>query len=296
MLSAATCRTFRRLLIGTSLFVLCFGPPRCTPCCAGVMLNEFLIEPSGPNIGQQFFELKGTANESLNGLSLVVLIGNPFASGIVDQVLDLSPYSLGSNGLFLHHDDVMNLNVAPDPGTTVVSGLLPLPSFFANESLTFALVRNFTGALFDDLDPDDDGVLEVTPWDSVVDAVGVRANFVPPPPERAFAEQLGFTDFPITGFDPDGIFRDGRTNRWYASDVLNPAFGGPYEIDPTQFVDADLNPQNIAAFNRTIYTPGAENAAVPEPSTVVVFGLGFGMCWWRRRRAVERRAVDKTAA
>ncbi|MCR9202570.1 MAG: PEP-CTERM sorting domain-containing protein [Planctomycetaceae bacterium] len=251
--------------------------------CADIMLNEFLIEPSGPNAGQQFFELKGTANQSLSGISLLVLIGDPFASGLVDQVLDLSPFSLGSNGLLLHHDDPLNLVTPPDPGTTVLSGLLPLPSFFANVSLTFALVRDFTGMPLDDLDMNDDGILDVTPWSSVVDAVGIRANLPGLPLEGAFGTQLGFTDFPIVGFDPDGIFRDGRTNQWYASDVDND-FGGPYTIDPLQFVNTDLTPQNVSFFDKNVYTPGAVNAAVPEPSAFIALGVVGIACWVRRRQ------------
>lgn len=263
---------------------------------ADVMLNEFLLEPSGPDVGQQFFELKGTANQSLSGLSLVVLFGDPFLSGLVDQVLDLSPYSLGSNGLLLYHDDPMNLVTAPDPETTVITGLLLQPTFFSNTSLTFALVRDFTGMALDDLDIDDDGVLDSTPWSSVVDAVGVRANLPGFPLEGAFGTQLGFTDFPITGFDPDGIFRDGVTNQWYASDVNND-IGGPYFIDPLQFVDTNLNPQNLAAFDKNFYTPGAANAAVPEPSSFLALGaVGFAVWVRRRQRGTVARSSAKDAS
>lgn len=249
-----------------------------------VMLNEILLEPSGPDIGQQYFELKGTAGRSLNNVSLVVLFGDPFLSGEVDQVLDLSPFSLGTNGLLLHHDDPSNLSVAPDVGTTVLSGLLLTPSFFSNTSLTFALVEDFTGFAGDDLDLDDDGVLDVAPWSNVLDAVGIRANLPLPPPEGAFGTQLGFTDFPIVGFEPDGIFRDGLTNRWYASDVENDDFGGPYAIDPDQFVDNELNSQNVSFFSTNLYTPGAANAAVPEPSSFAAMAGAFGLSVWLRRR------------
>lgn len=239
-----------------------------------IQINEVLIDPSLGPIGQQFFELKGMANQSLNDLSFVVLIGEGPDSGIVDQVLDLSPHSLGANGLLLWRDVFDPLNPAPDTATTVVSAGLPLPAFFSDISQTFALIEGFAAAPGDDLDFDDDGLLDAAPWTSVHDAIGVRENDGTPADEFAFGTQMGFADFASTGFNPDAIFRDGNDGDWYASDVSNTAVGGPFMFDSLEFVDLNLNSQAPANFTFDTLSPGSANAAaVPEPSTGVVLLL-----------------------
>ena len=42
-----------------------------------------------------------------------------------------------------------------------------------NGSISLLLVKDFTGSPGTDLDTDNDGVLDSTPWDSIVDAVAV---------------------------------------------------------------------------------------------------------------------------
>ena len=43
-----------------------------------------------------------------------------------------------------------------------------------NGTLTLLLVKDFTGALNNDLDTNNDGIFDVTPWDAIVDAVAVN--------------------------------------------------------------------------------------------------------------------------
>ena len=43
-----------------------------------------------------------------------------------------------------------------------------------NGTITLLLVENFTGAFEDDLDTNDDGIFDSTPWDSIVDSVSVN--------------------------------------------------------------------------------------------------------------------------
>lgn len=100
-------------------------------------------------------------------------------------------------------------------------------------------MSDFTGAFNDDLDTNDDGILDATPWTSVIDGVGMvnrssgsfGANFV-------YGAALGFVDI---GPDADPIqliFRDpNETGQWVIG-------SGP-------FGDVD--------------TPGVSNAPVPLP-------------------------------
>ena len=253
-----------------------------------IQISEILIEPSQGTVGQQYFELQGMSHQSLADLSFVVLTGEGGGSGIVDQVLDLSPHSLGANGLLLWRDSADVLNPAPAAETTVISGGLPAPAFFSNVSQTFAIVEGFTATPGDDLDFDDDGILDDTPWTSVQDAIGLLRNDGIPGAEFAFGTQLGFADFGAAGFNPDAIFRDGQTGEWYAADVDNTVAGGPYQLDAAEFVDINLNLQNPAGFSAGQLSPGTTNAAaVPEPSVFSVLraaGAAFVAVRVRRRR------------
>jgi|GEM_PF-2307597 len=251
---------------------------------ASLMINEVLLEPSGPNVGQQFFELRGMPNQSLSNVSLVVLIGEADGLGIVDQVFDLSAFSLGSNGLFLWRDTPAVLSPAPDPDTTVGSTPLPLgpPAFLANLSQTFLLVSGFTANPTDDLDGNNDGTLDSMPWDSVIDSIGLRENDGTPANEFAFGEQLGFDDFPVTGFDPDAIFRD-CDGTWYASDIDNNP-GGPFMFDDAELVDINLNPRSVSDFTGATMTPGSSNVClIPEPTTAALIMIGCAVSIRRRR-------------
>lgn len=252
---------------------------------ADIFINELLIEPSGDDFGQQFFELRGTPNQSLSNLSLVVLIGEEGGLGIVDQVFDLSSFSLGANGLFLWRDTPAVLSPAPHPQTNVGTTTLPLgpPAYFSNISQTFVLVSDFSANPLDDLDTNDDGTLDAMPWSGVIDAIGVRENDGTPANEFAFGAQLGFKDFPVTGFDPDAIFRD-CDGTWYASDVTNNP-GGPYQFENSEFVDISLNPHNSSEFTGNTLTPGSANVClVPEPSAAMSLLLIGGVVAIRRRR------------
>ena len=63
----------------------------------------------------------------------------------------------------------------------------------------------FTGANGDDLDTDDDGTLDSTPWTSVVDAVSLIEEANPPSgTEYSYAVQLGGVTV-----GPDGSFAPG---------------------------------------------------------------------------------------
>ena len=62
-----------------------------------------------------------------------------------------------------------------DIGTTDVNGLylasLPANALENSSTSTLLLVKSFSGVLNQDLDTDDNGALDVTPWDSIVDSV-----------------------------------------------------------------------------------------------------------------------------
>ena len=90
-----------------------------------------------------------------------------------------------------------------------------------NGSMTLLLVETFTGSVSDDLDTNDDGVFDVTPWTSIVDGVAVDdgdgsdLTYATP----ALAPNFDGGIFSVGGASrvPDGTDTDG-TGDWVRND------------------------------------------------------------------------------
>jgi MYXO-CTERM domain-containing protein len=236
---------------------------------AQVRINEIFINSPGTDDGFEFFELRGASALSLNGTFLLAIEGDGAAAGTVDAVIDLTGFSLGSNGLFLQRDSATVLNPAPAAGTTVRVG--DFNPDLENGSNTYLLVSSFSGALGADLDTNNDGILDVTPWSSVLDGISLiendgAANF-------GYAASLGFTNFgPNAGFNADALVL-GVDNVWYGADVLG-AGTGPFSFDTARMAPTVLE---------GTLTPGSENL-IPTPGTLALAGIA-GLVAARRRRA-----------
>lgn len=267
-------RLLHHFCAAVALVAACLGSSR-----AGVIINEIAVDAPGADQGQEFFELRSTTGgaESLSGLHLLVIEGDSATPGAIDQVFNVGSFSTGTNGLFLWRDTVAVLSPAPDPATVVnVSDFAP---DLENGSNTFVLVSGFTGALNQDLDTNDDGALDATPWTSVVDSIGVAEN---DGVNNRFYLGTGFAA--NAAFNPDAVLRL-RDGSWFAADVIG-ASPGPYAFDPTETEDISGAAVNIATFDVNTLTPGSNNP-IPEPSTVVLAGLSLLAGAARRRQTVE---------
>ena len=141
----------RAVLFGSAalLAVLLAGIGQGWAVPAEPKLNEFSASTTGTDV--EFVELFGTPSSDYSGYTILEIEGDGSGAGVVDEVIALG--TTAANGLY-----VANL-----PANALENG-----------SLTLLLVRNFTGALNDDLDTDNDGALDSTPWDAIVDAVAVN--------------------------------------------------------------------------------------------------------------------------
>ena len=174
-----------------------------------LFINEIRIDqPSGDD--DEYVELKGTPGQSLDGISLIV-IGDP--NGSIEALLPLQGLAIPADGHLLINEATIDTNLAPlSQQDLIVAGGNPGGLNLENsDNLTFVLVTNFFGALNDDLDTNDDGTLDITPWTAVVDAVGVLETPMPPTvagDEWLYGTSLGFTDV-----GPDGTFAPGHVYR-----------------------------------------------------------------------------------
>ncbi|MDB4433739.1 hypothetical protein N9142_01205 [Akkermansiaceae bacterium] len=158
------------------------------------VLNEIRIDQFS-NDNDEYFELYSTeANASLDRLSLIVLGDSSAGSGSIEAIVDLDGQTMNGN-FFLAGESSMTI-ATPDFVTNL--------NFENGDNVTFLLVSDFSGSLGDDLDIEDDGVLDSTPWGSILDGVGLIKEANPPTStEFEYATVLGFST--VGPFDGDGI-------------------------------------------------------------------------------------------
>jgi hypothetical protein len=127
----------------------------------------------------EYFELYGEPGTLLNGLTYIVIGDGAVTqgSGVIEAVISLQGKTIPADGFFLCAKSTFVLGgVVPD--LTIVSA----NDLFENsDNMTHMLVFGFTGSLGQDLDTNDDGVLDLTPWTSVNSTLAfIESAAVPP--------------------------------------------------------------------------------------------------------------------
>jgi predicted extracellular nuclease len=128
-----------------------------------VAISEIRIDqPSADN--DEYFELVGAAGTALDGLAYLVIGDGSGGSGVIENVTDLTGQVIPGSGYFVVAESTFTLGTA-DLTTSL--------NFENSDNVTHLLVSSFTGSTGQDLDTDDDGTLDSTPWSEVVDCVGL---------------------------------------------------------------------------------------------------------------------------
>ena len=142
-------------------------PTAANPCPEqALQINEIRIDQPGSDV-DEYFELVGPVSQSLDGVSYIVIGDGTGGSGTIESVLDLSGQAITASGLF---------TVAESSFTLATADLTSSINFENSDNVTHLLVRDFTGANGNDLDTDDDGVLDATPWSEIIDSVALKEN------------------------------------------------------------------------------------------------------------------------
>lgn len=244
---------------------------------ASVKFNEFLWNPPGTDQGQEFVEIiSSSPSESLAGVTLVVIEGDGTAAGIIDVAIDLSSFATGTNRLFLIRDTSAILLPAPESATTQT--IIDFTPDIENGTNTYLLVRGFSGTVGQDLDADNDGNLDSTPWTSVDDAFAVVESATN---EFPYGQAAGGVNFPYLNWVPGGyhLLPDGTRT---ALGVAATSTIGPYTIAVSggNPLIKDVNGNQLTPPGTFTMTPGGANMAlaniVNPTSIVTTLGMQLG--------------------
>lgn len=219
-------------------------------------INEFSASTAGADV--EYVEIFGTPDTDYSAYAILEIEGDGTGSGVVDEVLPL--------------------------GTTDAAGfyLANLPAnALENGTLSLLLVSNFTGALNDDLDANNDGVLDVTPWDAIVDAVAVNDGTAGDLTYGAPAlgpNYDGVSSFAPGGASriPDGMDTDTATD-WMRNDfdlAGIPGFAGTPQVGEAYNTPGAPNEAITATFAAIHDIQGSGGAATPGAFTVEATVVG----------------------
>ncbi|MCB9907541.1 MAG: hypothetical protein H6830_07480 [Planctomycetes bacterium] len=219
---------------------------------AQATINEFRVDQAGTD-NDEYFELLGAPGTDLTGLTYIVIGDGSGASGTIECVIDLTGQTIPASGFFVCAESTFTLGT---PDYTVAGTAL---NFENSDNVTHLLVSGFTGANADDLDTDDDGILDVTPWTAVVDSVALMGT--------AASEMI----YSTTVVGPDGTFVPGHVFLCSAGWEI-----GQFDVvggqDTPGAANACAGPVNIVSF----CDPANNNSTGFPVNMTGAFGSGVG--------------------
>ena len=212
------------------------GPPAC--CDAPVRIDEIRVaQPGGPPQWNEFFELGGTPGTPLDCLFYIVV--GP--GGVVDDVVNLAGHVIPPDGRFLCGQ------ISPIPVWGVVPDMVEELNFLEVGDRVHMLVCSCSGITLPpggDLDTNNDGVLDITPWDCSLDCVtllDVAANLPVPVCGLPVGPQ-------VNGLMPPHVFRCVPAGTWRIGQA--PLAGGadtPGSPNPPCLLTGDLDGDGVVA-------------------------------------------------
>ena len=194
-----------------------------TPNNGDASISELRIDQPGDDT-DEYFELYGSADTELTGLTYLVVGDGIGGSGVIEHATDLSGLILSATGYFLAAEETFTLATA-DITTEL--------NFENSDNVTHMLVEDFSGRVNQDLDTNDDGSFDISPW-------GVIRKCI------ALLETVGSGDLTYCGatIGPDGsnvpghVYKDGGDWAYGAFDPVGQDDTPGYDNSlPVELVD-----------------------------------------------------------
>ncbi|MCB0112606.1 MAG: ExeM/NucH family extracellular endonuclease [Caldilineaceae bacterium] len=192
-----------------------------------LVINEFVANHTGSDTSE-YVELFGAPNTDYSAYTILQIEGD----------------SSSNRGQIKSATAVTSTDAAGFWTTGLVD------SVFENGTLTLLLVDNFQGSVGDDLDANDDGELDTTPYDTVIDSVAVNDGG---------ADDAVYAGPVLTGgFDGDSFTPGGASRIPNGADTDSAADWRRNDFDLAGLPGQDGTP----AYPEALNTPGAVNVAV----------------------------------
>ncbi|MBW3605991.1 MAG: ExeM/NucH family extracellular endonuclease [Actinobacteria bacterium] len=189
----------------TAIVALLVGLVTAVPVAAApeeLAISEVRIDQPDTDT-DEYAEIAATPGASLDGVTYLVIGDGEGGSGVIEAVVSLDGITVPDDGVVVVAEGSFTLGT-PD----VVADL----NFENSDNVTHVVVDGFTGSDGDDLDTDDDGTLDATPWTTVLDAVSLVET--PTGGDQFYAGTLGLADVgPDGSFVPGHVFID-RDGVW----------------------------------------------------------------------------------
>jgi predicted extracellular nuclease len=198
------------------------------------VINEFVANHTGTDT-HEFVEIFGDPSSDYSAFSILQIEGDSGGQGTIDSVFPVG---------------------ATDAGGFWSTGFLG--NVIENGSVTLLLVEDFTGAVGDDVDTDDDGTIDTTFWSAIIDSVAVS--------DGGAGDSLYSPAVLGPGFGGDPFTPGGASRIPDGTDTDAPADWLRNDFDGAGLPGFSGTPMPGEAFN----TPGAVNAAVPAPTPSLV--------------------------
>jgi predicted extracellular nuclease len=200
------------------------------------VINEFVFNHTGTDT-EAFIEVFGDPSSDYSGFTVLEIEGDGSGAGTIDAVLTL--------------------------GTTDGSGFWTDDEDAENGTVTLLLVEGFTGSAGSDLDTDNDGVLNATPWTRIVDDVAV---------DDGGSSDHTYAGTVLTpGYDGNSYTVGGASRIPNGTDTDTTADWVRNDFDGAGFTGFDGTPD----FGEALNTPGAINESVPPVTIMDIQGSGL---------------------